>query len=153
MSSVVEGKTEGKTPFERFKQYLVENNITGPDNINNYIKIYFDRGEFESVATDLDHFACFLKKEYERRYGPSKLWFEVFTDDVDYKYFGIIASVYVKLGGFGYWIEVGDFDCKYGAVAEDEKDFNELVQYFIDSLRERYENLMRCLRKAGAEIA
>lgn len=137
-----------KSFFEKFKEYLVREEVIDRYGVDDYMKVYFDRQyDFENLDSDLYNLADFLRQELARLLGEpdERFGIDVFFDYREYKYNIIKILMKAKIGEFEYWIVLGDYLCKWGTVADDPKDFDKCMGDFLKELKERAENLKRSI--------
>jgi hypothetical protein len=125
--------------WKEFVDYLGNDGIAA-----DYIGDEFPEGVVDSadMAEHMDLLAMFLEEMFAKVYGIRDVRFSCYVDYEYFKYNYIIASInydYSFRGEkYSAVVELYEEEIRYGKVARDEKDFNEVVDYILSEVYNRY---------------
>lgn len=129
-----------ETLFQKFKKWAKEEYEL--DDVRNYIK------KDPDVLQDLDSFlsilASFLQEEWRKRGLDTGVWFYEEIDP-NGKYNSIKAIRNFMIENETFEIEIADYDCRWGCVAESEQEFNENLEDFLQRTKRRLDLLFKYL--------
>jgi hypothetical protein len=124
--------------WKEFVDYLGDDGIAA-DYIGDEFPRVADRND---MAKHIDLFAMFLEEMLAKVYGIRDVRFSCYVDYEYFKYNYIIASInydYSYRGEkYSAVVELYEEEIRYGKVAEDEEDFNRVVDYILSEVYNRY---------------
>lgn len=138
-----------KTLWEKFVEYSKEQ---GTDDLTIRAYITKEPDVFDNLQEFLYHLASFLENEWDKRGLEANVYFTTEVDYSDYKYNNIVAKKDFHIEGESFLIEINSFLCKWGTVAESEKEFNEELEKFLKETKRRLDLLNKYLKEDSSYL-
>lgn len=112
------------------------------------IKAYLNDSEGEDLENNLFNLAYFLEQEWKARGLDSSISFQ---EEIDYgqgKYNRIKAVKVFYIDGEYFEITIADLECKWGKVADSERDLNQTLESFFRRVNKKFSILQKNLRQS-----
>jgi hypothetical protein len=129
-----------KTYWEAFVYHL--------GGVNDLAKEYVGDGIPESVIDVVDMYrhmdllVLFIEERFAEEYGIKDVHISCEVDHEDFKYNYIVATVYYSFDHRGkhytFPVELYRYEIRYGKVADDENEFNEVIESILEEIYDRY---------------
>lgn len=138
-----------ETLFQKFKKWASEEHQL--EDVSNYIS-----KEPDVYGDDLNSFlyvlASFLEEEWRNRGLDNDVWFVEDVDSSEGKYNRIRAIKTFRVENESFEVEIADYECRWGCVAESEKEFNENLEDFLRRIKRRLDLLCKYLNQERINI-